>query len=252
MMTSDIASAYPSGEHLIGNFVTDYTSNYEYYDRFIAKLFGERGIEVDKDATIEDVADEWTYDVNAVVFTHLNDWAKMYSASIKDYEPLWNVDGTVINTYGETHREDNIAQRQTTDVMGAKHSEDKAGARHSDEINPQHVDTNRTYNTAYPDGDSKEVEKNEDTYGAYTTQRDERTYTDEHDENTYTDTHTQTGYKDEFDADEHTDTERRTGNIGVTKSTELIESEFKLRIEWAFYKIIFSYILNEMGVHYYD
>lgn len=252
MMTTAISSAYPTGQYLIGNFVTDYNNNFQYFDRFVAKTFGERGIEVDKDATIEDVASEWTYDVNSIVFTHLKDWAKMYSASIKDYEPLWNVDGTVTNTYGATHREDNIAQRTNTDVIGAKHSEDKAGARHTDEINPTHTDTNKTYNTAYPDGTSKEVEKNEDSYGAYTTQRDERTYTDEHDENTYTDTHTQAGYLDEFDADEHIDEERRTGNIGVTKSTELVESEYKLRTGWAFYKIIFSYILNEMGVHYYD
>lgn len=251
-MTTAISSAYPTGQYLIGNFVTDYNNNFQYFDRFVAKTFGERGIEVDKDATIEDVASEWTYDVNSIVFTHLKDWAKMYSASIKDYEPLWNVDGTVTNTYGATHREDNIAQRTNTDVIGAKHSEDKAGARHTDEINPTHTDTNKTYNTAYPDGTSKEVEKNEDSYGAYTTQRDERTYTDEHDENTYTDTHTQAGYLDEFDADEHIDEERRTGNIGVTKSTELVESEYKLRTGWAFYKIIFSYILSEMGVHYYD
>lgn len=251
-MTTAISSAYPTGQYLIGNFVTDYNNNFQYFDRFVAKTFGERGIEVDKDANIEDVASEWTYDVNAIVFTHLKDWAKMYSASIKDYEPLWNVDGTVTNTYGATHREDNIAQRTNTDVIGAKHSEDKAGARHTDEINPTHTDTNKTYNTAYPDGTSKEVEKNEDSYGAYTTQRDERTYTDEHDENTYTDTHTQAGYLDEFDADEHIDEERRTGNIGVTKSTELVESEYKLRTGWAFYKIIFSYILSEMGVHYYD
>lgn len=252
MMTNDLAASYPTGDYLEGNFITYYTSNYTYFDRFIVKLFGERGIEVDKDAVLADVAIEWTYDINAIVFTHMVEWAKMYSASIKDYEPLWNVDGTVETTYGATHKEDVIAGRDASDIMGARHKENIVAARHEEDIIPSYTDTDTTSEWAYPDGLEHNTQKVANAYGAHTNQHNENTYTDQENENTYTDRHTQNGYTDQFDEDEHTETERRTGNIGVTKSTDLVESEFNLRSRWAFYKIIFSYILNEVGAHYYD
>ncbi len=251
-MTSDLAASYPQGEYLIGNFITDYVSNYAYYDRYIVKLHGDKGIEVDKTAVISDIAIEWTFDINAIVFTHMKDWAKMYSASLKDYEPLWNVDGTVETTYGATHKEDNYAQKTNQDQWGKQSQELDYGARHSEDFNPTHTDTSTQFNTAYPDGLSKETSKGTNEYGAFTAEHDEDRVFDTVDKLAYNDSHIEGAHKDTFDENQHIDTERRTGNIGVTKSTELIESEYKLRQNWNFYKLIFGYIIREMGCIYYD
>lgn len=251
-MTSDLTPSYPTGDYLIGNFITDYVNNYAYFDRFIAKLHGDKGIEVDRTAVISDIAIEWTYDINAIVFTHMKDWAKLYSASLKDYEPLWNVDGTEVTTYGATKRSEDIKQREDKDLYGAREENTDYGARHTEDFNPTHTDTSTQFDTAYPDGLSKETSKATDEFGAYTAEHDEDRALDTFTTEQYEDKHTIGAHKDIFEEDEHEDTLRRTGNIGVTKSTELIESEYELRTKWNFYKMIFGYILEEEGVHYYD
>ncbi len=252
MMTSDLLPSYPTGEYLEGNFIEAYLNGFTYYDRYIVKLFGERGIEVDKLTPISDVAIEWTYDINAIVFTHLTEWAKLYSANIKDYEPLWNVDGTEETTYGATKRTEDIKQRQDTDLYGAREENTDYGARHTEDFNPTHTDTSKNYNTAYPDGNSAEVSKSTDEYGAFTAEHDEDRALDTFTTDEYQDTHTIGAHKDIFEEDEHKDTLRRTGNIGVTSSMNLVEQEFSLRSKWIFFKMIFSLILKEEGVHYYD
>lgn len=252
MMTSDLLPSYPTGEHLEGNFIQAYLDGYTYFDRLIVKLFGNRGIEVDKLTPVTDVAIEWTYDINAIVFTHLNEWAKMYSANIKDYEPLWNVDGTEITVYGETSRTEDMKQKVTTDLHGAREENTDYGARHTEDFNPTHTDTSRQYNTAYPDGLSKEVGKTTDEYGSFTAEHDEDRALDTFTTEQYTDTHTEGAHKDVFEEDEHTDTVTRQGNIGVTSSMSLVEQENALRTRWIFFKMIFRYIMHDMGVIYYD
>ena len=48
----------------------------------------------------------------------------------------------------------------------------------------------------------------------------------------------------------HTDTVTRKGNIGVTKSTELLSSEIKLRQSFAFFKTVFQTMIEEIGAYY--
>lgn len=215
-MTNDLASSYPTGTYLEGNFVTDYTTNYLLFDRNIVRKYGDRGIEVDSDATIADVANDWLQDVNSIVFSHLSDWAKMFSASIKDYEPLWNVDGTVVTTYGDTDK---------SDIMGAKHRESDFAAR---------TDGSDIYHTTYPDTTERKTDRTSNSIGAHK---------DKFDENTYTDRHTE---------EEHEVTEVRQGNIGVTETTTLIKHSYELYNTYNFYDVIFKFMIKEMGVIYYD
>lgn len=252
MMSQSLSSSYPTGEHLEGNFITYYTTNYDLLDRYVVKQFGERAIEVDDTEPLSDTVINWTYDVDGIVFSHIVDWAKMYSASIKDYEPLWNVDGTETTVYGETSRSEDIKQKVTTDLYGAREENTDYGARHTEDFNPTHTDTSKNYNTAYPDGNSAEVSKSTDEYGSFTAEHDEDRALDTFTTDEYTDTHTEGAHKDIFEEDEHTDTLTRQGNIGVTKSTDLVESEYRLRESWNFYKLIFGYIIREMGCIYYE
>lgn len=302
MMSSSLVPSYPEGDHLEGNFITDYVNGYTYFDRNVARKYGERGIEVDYDTTIAEASADWLQDVNSIVFQHLNDWAKMYSALIKDYEPLWNVDGTVITTYGETENNDQYGATQKTRQYGATQDTMQYGATQktnqygatqdtmqygATSVTTQYgatsgtqgggTDTHNHYERSYPDGTNIKTQYDEDIIAnrtntttahsdsvsgtTHTDTASSLTHTDTESELTHSDTksslqHTDIEsdllHSDKHTSEEHVDTERRTGNIGVTKSTELVESEEKLRIKYNFFDIIFKFMMKEMGAIYYD
>lgn len=90
----------------------------------------------------------------------------------------------------------------------------------------QHEDTSTQYSVAYDSALEKETGKQVDNLGA----------------------HTDTGFDKSL---EHTDTVTRQGNIGVTKSTELLSSEYKLRTEVSpFFKVVFQTMIEEIGAYY--
>lgn len=251
-MTNDLASSYPTGEYLIGNFIEDYIAGYTYFDTNVARKYGDRGLEVPEDETLSETVTDWIQNVNSIVFSHINDWAKMYSASLKDYEPLWNVDGTVTNTYGATLRTDNIGARQVTDQFGQTVNSTQYGAKSETDTVGARSDSHSIYKTTYPDTTERKTDRNDDSYGAQSNGHSEQAHTDQTTLGTHTDTHSELARQDTSGTAQHVDTERRTGNIGVTKSTELVESEYKLRATYNFFDIIFKYIMKEMGVIYYD
>ena len=203
-------------------------------DALIINKYGDRKYLSDKDDSDSEAISDYTYNVQGIVFSHLNDWAKMYSALLKDYEPLWNVDGTEVTTYGETHKEDKY---------GATHSEDKYGNAVSTVAHPQYSDVRTTAKTTYPDATERNTDKVTDQYGQHTITTTDQLHTDEHDERLHT---------NEFDEDEHDVTVRRTGNIGVTETTTLIGHTVDLYTKYNFWQIIFAMIFNELGVDYYD
>lgn len=89
-----------------------------------------------------------------------------------------------------------------------------------------HTDSSKVSEVAYNTTTEKEKTKQEDTYG----------------------THTDTGFDT---SNTHTDTVTRQGNIGVTKSTELLRDEMKLRTEIApFFKVVFQTMIEEIGGYY--
>ena len=90
----------------------------------------------------------------------------------------------------------------------------------------QHEDSSTQYMVSYDSATEKETGKQVDSLGA----------------------HTDTGFDKSL---EHTDTVTRQGNIGVTKSTELLRDEMKLRTEVApFFKVVFQTMIEEIGGYY--
>lgn len=90
----------------------------------------------------------------------------------------------------------------------------------------QHEDSSTQYSVAYDSALEKETGKQVDNLGA----------------------HTDTGFDKSL---EHTDTVTRRGNIGVTKSTELLRDEMRLRTEVSpFFKVIFQTMVEEIGAYY--
>ena len=283
-MTSDLIPSYPTGEYLEGNFVEDYINGYTYLDRYVVKRYGERAMEVDYDTTLDEAVLDWVQDVNSIVFAHLTDWAKMYSALIKDYEPLWNVDGTTVYTYGETENTDQFGATQKTNQYGATQDTLQYGATQktnqygatqdtmqygaTSETRGGGTDVHNHYERSYPDSTEIKTAKDEDVIASRTNSQTTHTdtassltHTDTESELTHSDTmssiaHTDTEsellHTDIHSAVEHVDTERKTGNQGVTMTQDMLMKEQKLRFAYNFYDMIFKFIIKEMGVIYYD
>lgn len=239
MMSSSLVPSYPEGEHLIGNFITDYVDGYTYFDRNVARKYGERGIEVNYDTTIAEASADWLQDVNSIVFQHLNDWAKMYSALIKDYEPLWNVDGTVITTYGETENNDQYGATQktrqygatqdtmqhgavtTTDTYGATQDTTQYGATQdttqygaTSETQGGGTDTHNHYERSYPDSTEIKTSKDEDVIASRTNTSTQHSdiessiqHSDVKSSTQHIDTHGTTQYSDVASSIQHSDIE---------------------------------------------
>lgn len=301
-MTSDLIPSYPTGEYLEGNFVSDYVASFDMLDRYVVKRYGERALEVDEDTTLDEAVVDWQLDVNSIVFAHLNDWAKMYSALIKDYEPLWNVDGTTVYTYGATQDTDQFGATQKTNQYGATQDTLQYGATQktnqygatqdtmqygNTSVTSQYgqttatmgggTDTHNHYERSYPDGTNIKTQYDEDiiasrtnttgqhsdtvTGTTHTDTASSLTHTDTESELTHSDTksslqHTDTEnalqHTDVHSALEHIDSERKTGNQGVTMTQDMLMKEQTLRTMYNFYDVIFKFIIKEMGVIYYD
>lgn len=144
-------------------------------------------------------------------------YKRIFDVIHAEYNPLYNVDGTTIETHSgtdtTTHGGDDETKHTGTDTTTHGGSDTVADSG-----------TDTTNSDVYPfDGNETDRDKTETTYGKET----ETTYNSEsgftHGENV------KTTYGETVDT-EHGEviTTRRYGNIGVTKSTELVADEIKL------------------------
>ena len=273
---------YPTIEGNTSNFLTDYNAAYQKFDRYFMNNFGSRTYYsiFDPETDAETLA-AWSDDIKAILSVYLDSWARLYYALSLQYNPLYNVDGTTETTYSQKTLTDNmgarsesdiVAARDKSDIMGAKDRSDIMGARsETDTIgakettNGARSDTSTDYSVSYDSGTEKETGKSVDGIGqqiinegtqsnghtatTYTDRHTENTYTDRHTEEAHTDTHSALAYIDTHTEGQHTETVTRYGNIGVTKSSELLESEFEIR-KRNFFHEIFVIISHELGLYY--
>lgn len=214
---------YPDIDGNTSNFITDYNTNKTKYDRYFLKHYGQMSIDLES-SDPEDLAAEFKDECLGVLYVYLTNWARLYYALSLDYNPLYNVDGTETTVYG-THVE-TFAEGQREHTEGAK-----------SRTNGAQTNTSTEYAVAFDSALEKETGKAEDSVGAQT--NTEATYTN-------TDTHA----LDTSTSQTHTDTLTRQGNIGVTKSTDLLRDEVKLRREFAFYDNLFKVFVEELGAYW--
>ena len=117
------------------------------------------------------------------------EWDTLYSSIIQEYNPIWNVDGTETTEYS--------AEKETNQI-GAATDTFTSGERNG-----------TTTDFAIPYNGTVEKET-----GKATSQN-----------NTYTDTNTKGQHTDTLNRDAHTVTITRQGNIGVTKTQDLLQSQ---------------------------
>ena len=157
-----------------------------------------------------DIEDEWYDEIKAIEQVYIENWARLWYALSEPYNPLYNVDGVETTVYGEHVTDKELGQRQRTDG--------------------QRTDTSTAFTMAYDAATEKETGKQEDVIGQQIT--------------------TDASVKDTDTSKTHTDTVTRQGNIGVTKSTELLRDEVRLRSEFAFFKTVFQTMIEEIGGYY--
>lgn len=258
------AVTYPTIEGNTSNFLTDYNAAYQKFDRYFINNFGSRTYYsiFDPETDAETLA-AWKDDVKSILSVYLDSWARLYYALSLDYNPLYNVDGTTETTYSQKTLTDNMGARSETDQIGAKDRSDIMGARsETDTIgakettNGARSDTSTSYSVSFDAATEKETGKSVDGIGQQIINEGSRsnghtatTYTDRHTEEQHTDTHSAIAYVDTHTEGQHTETVTRFGNIGVTKSSELLESEFEIR-KRNFFHEIFVIISHEIGLYY--
>jgi hypothetical protein len=128
-------------------------------------------------------------------------YAITYRAITEEFDPLWNVDGTETLTYARTN---------TGTVKNEADQTDKNTGTQTNDAGTTTTDT--TSATTYDSPTWKDTDKNVSANSGRDTRTDNLQY--KRDE---TDTRT-----DDL-TEEYTETRKRGGNIGVTKSTELIQ-----------------------------
>ena len=197
------------------NFITDYGANAAELDLFAVRLYGSRYFDAILSEEEEEINSEWDGITKAIITSHLSEWSRLYYALSLKYNPIWNVEGTTTTVYGETSRTDSYAEREDTTTLGAA------------------LTTSTDYATSYDSLTEKETGKNT----LDEPERENGTVYGAHD--------------DIFTSEEHTDTETRSGNIGVTMTQQMLEAEWKFR-QKSFFSTIIKTIMDEAGTHYYS
>ena len=146
-------------------------------------------------------------------------WSELYASTQYEYNPIWNVDGTVIedrNLEGTDYRTDDHTTERTHD--------DSMERTHDDTMERTHDDTLTTDNDVYGYNSTAAAPESKVTadHDGTITDAHTGTITDAH---TGTITDTDTGTVKHDTSDTGTITTTRTGNIGITSTQSLIREQ---------------------------
>ena len=146
-----------------------------------------------------------------------------------EYDPLWNVDGTEVTTYDEFEKQHDIAKHKLTKANGATLQTNTFVAQTVTQTNKNAPVDSATLTDTQQQVTSLPLHA--DTVA----------------NNAVTNTEESDPYVDKDIEKKHSVTVERHGNIGVTKTTELIESQRQI-VSFDFYKIVMKDIINEICV----
>lgn len=172
-------------------------------------------------------------------------WNKIYDAYTKEYEPLENYNmieegsdtnsgsDVITDVKGNKRVQDIYGQDKITNVMGERNSQDIIGERMDSAENQVSAFNSPTY---------QDNNKDVNILGEQTNNHKDNQYIDTTTKDSRTDTHTEDGYTDINTTQhglkvEHKLTKR--GNLGVTTSQQMLQSELELR-KYDFIKQIFN------------
>lgn len=216
-----------SGEALELNWVKAYEDNYKSLD--LAYIFKKHGsLVVDDLLTLG--SSTGNRSAMGSFLASSEDLERMFNALYSEYNPLWNVDGIETTTHSETDikrfderaNERTIAGKVTNTQTGNVENSHKEGLNFDPDTKVETLNDKTTYNSL----------KNETAYS-----------------NDYKETNEQKGA--EVTEYGHVITVERHGNIGVTKTTELIGDTVALYMV-PFWDRVFDRLTMFFGMGYYD
>lgn len=166
-------------------------------------------------------------------------WSELYASTQYEYNPIWNVDGTVVeerDLAGTDYRTDDHTTERTHDDSMERTHDDTMERTHDDTITADSSTYGYNSSTAAP------TDKVETGHEGTITDAHTGTITDAH-TGTITDTDTGTINHDTTDTGSITTT--RTGNIGVTSTQSLIKEQREV-VQFN----IMDYIINDFKTRF--
>ena len=200
---------YPVIEGNTSNFLTEYMTNEDDYNNLIIRKRGSQLADFDDDDLLYDLYTDWYNLIESITIMHLDSWARLYYALSLSYNPIWNVDGTIVTERDEHENTDNYGNQTIT--------------------NGTRSDSTTYHSVSYDSATEKETGKDEFSQG-----QQQNTI------GTHEDTHT-------IGAESETVT--RSGNIGVTMTQQMLNSEWEFRKK-SFFETILNTVLDEVGFYY--
>ena len=166
-------------------------------------------------------------------------YARIYRALTEDYNPIWNVDGTetLVYTRDNTGTQNNVVMHTGKQDIDNTHS---GSLTTTDTLESTTTTSKTTYNSAA----FADTEKVHTVNGPTGQQQETDTRKVEMDR---TDNLKDDARRTDNLKEEYSEIKKRGGNIGVTKSQELIESELDLRLNAKFLEIVEHDILKQIA-----
>lgn len=257
------------------DFWKPYKDNHAYFDRMFMKKY-RSWYPMDQDGDLEDISDEFAYDVKAWLMINDKRYSELYRMqTIPDdskYSLTDNVsEHEVIETeYGKVETY-NKGSQQITDSGTATYGAHTDTQDNSRTYGEQQIDTDATNTTgatgktitdstsAFNDSTFANVDKTEEDNDSREDTVDQTVvngaHTDTEDLSTTYGTHTDTsgntrtdGARSDTTSDTGTDTTTRdrTGNIGVRTVDEMLTIHKDTWVDFSFYEIIFAEITREL------
>ena len=225
---------------------------------------------------IPDIAVDYVKDIIDSLFLMKNQsYNRIYDALFSEYNPLWNVDGTETLTYTKdntgTQANDTTRTGNVTDNVALVGSEQNQNIKSGNMVDAttyagqqSNVRSGSTDSQVSPEDNNNFYNTNRELYNNITDTQsfNNRMDTSTETYNNVTDTNTRSftnradnrtttynsvkdeGIRTDRLKEQYTETKVRHGNIGVTKSTELVESEVVLRDKYNFVEIVAKDVVN--------
>lgn len=176
---------------------------------------------------------------SAVLLSKVDDLTRLYYALNLSYNPLYNKDATETHTQTGSYEDANSGQDSTRTAGTIQDSTGKVttGKRDGESLleykTTEKESVSPDSNNQYYESRKNEIEN--DVSGTDSETKNEVDYT----------TTTTNGKKVKRTYTDFTLTDRSFGNLGVTKSTDLLQAEYDIRMKYSFWSYVYDICLRD-------
>lgn len=214
-------------------------------------LFNNACYEISNTLSDADIIDTIKRIVRVHLYSRAYTYEKLYETTQLEYNPLWNVDGEEVTQRQYISSNNNVQTLNTTDATVYNKQENNSddttnNLMHTDvkdeHSNKSNSNTAETSNTLYLREEEDTVSSaNNSSTDTGTIKKSLISQTNSHEDLTHSGTIDDTRNIN----DNETTTLKRTGNIGVTKTTDLIDSQ-RLTVDFNFIQRVCTDIIAEI------